>query len=316
MTEKQAQVNSRIIAALERGEVKEAQAAATDYTRTGILEKSFLGEILPKETVTDADLLPTMDKSLAVMYEKQPKSAAAKWVGFQSMPEGKYIETSKYIIPAAKIVTDELVVDLDELRTTKMPVQQVMTDLMINEAVAEIDGKFIGACNQILNDSDANGIQLNTGKRQVISFADALNRLTWADAKTLMYRGSTFAGMRGMYRLRTHVALMNEATAQQWTKLNHNEYGGDGAQKTLEDGLTRDTMGGVKTVYTLKDDIIPDDWVYFFAAPEFLGHYYEIRGWTTFMEQRATVYKLFSHWLGGCGIGNIAGVTLAMFNQG
>lgn len=316
MTEKEAQVNSQIYAALERGEIKQAQDAATSYTRTGILEKSFLGEILPKETVTDAELLPTMDKSLAVMYEKQPESASARWVSFQSMPNGKYIETSKYIVPAAKVITDELVVDLDELRTTKMPIQKVMSDLMINKAVEQVDGKFIALINQILQDSDANGIQQNTGKRQLISFADGLNRSTWADAKTLMYRGSTFAGMTGMYRLRTACALMNEATAQQWTKLDFMEYGGDGAQKTLEEGLTRDVMGGVKCVYTMKDNLIPDDWVYFFAAPEFLGHYYEIRGWTTFMEQRATVIKMHSHWLGGCGIGNVAGVTLARFNQG
>jgi hypothetical protein len=316
MNEKQAAVNSQIISALERGEIKQAQDATTSYTRTGILEKSFLGEILPKETVTDADLLPTMDKSLAVMYEKQPQSAGAKWVPFQTAPEGKYIETSKYIVPAAKVITDELEVDLDELRTTKMPIQKVMSDLMINKAVESIDGKFIGLINQILNDSDTAGIQKNTGKRQLISFADGINRSTWADAKTLMYRGSTFSGMKGMYRLRTSCALMNEATAQQWTKLNFFEYGGEGAQKNLEEGLTRDKMGGVRCVYTMKDDIIPDDWVYFFAAPEFLGHYYEIRGWTTFMEQRATVIKMHSHWLGGCGIGNVAGVTLARFNQG
>lgn len=316
MTEKEAAVNSQILAALERGEIKQAQDASTSYTRTGILEKSFLGEILPKETVTDSDLLPTMDKTLAVMYEKQPRSAAARWVSFQAMPEGHYIETSKYIVPAGKIITDELVFELDELRTTKMPIQKVVTDLMINAAVEKIDGRFIDLAKLILTDSNANGIQANTGKRQLISFADGINRSTWADAKTLMYRGSTLPGMEGMYRLRTAVALMNEATAQEWTKLNRNDYGGDGAQKTLEDGLTRDTMGGVKCVYTLKDNIIPDDWVFFFAAPEFLGHYYEIRGWTTFMEQRATVIKTFSHWLGGCGIGNIAGITLARFNQG
>lgn len=316
MTEKQAAFNSSVIAAFERGETKMGQDATTGYTRTGIQEKSFMFQILPKETVTDADLLPTMDESLAVMYEKQPESAPARWVPFQTMPNGKYITSSKYIVPAAKIITDELTKDLDELRPTKMPIQKILADDMIRQGVECLDGKFIGLVNQILDDSNAQGIQRVTGKRQLISFADGLNRSTWFDAKSLMYRGSTFDGMKGMYRLRNSVALMNEATAQGWGKLDRNEYGGDGAQKTLEDGITRDNMGGVKCIYTLKDDLIPDDWVYFFTAPEFLGHAFEIRGWTTFMEQRATVIKMFSHWLGGAGIGNVAGVTLARFNQG
>lgn len=315
MTTKEAAFNSSVVAALERNEVKQAQDATQSFTRTGIYEASFLGKILPKETVTDSELLPTMDESLAMMYEKQPQSAAAKWVPFGTMPEGKYITTSKYIIPAAKLQTPELVKDIDELRTTKMPVQSFLADDMIRRSVELIDGKFVGLVNQILDDSDANGIQNETGKRQIISFADSLNRVTWADAKKLMYQGSTKAGMQHMYRLRTSCAIMNEATAQEWTKLDRTQYGGDGAQKSLEEGLTQDSFGGVKLIYTLKDNIIPDNWVYFFTAPEFLGHYFEIRGWTTFMELRATTLKFFSHWLGGCGIGNIAGVTLAKFNQ-
>ena len=315
MTTKEAAFNSSVVSALERGEIKQAQEATTSYTRTGIFEASFISNILPKETVTDDQLMDTTDESVAMLYEKQPQSGPAKWVPFGTMPNGKYITSSKYVIPAAELQTEEYKKNINELRTTKMPIQSFLSDDMIRRGVEMTDHKWVGTCNQILDDSDANGIQRETGKRQIISFADSINRTTWADAKKLMLQGSTYKGMEHMYRMRTSCALMNEATAQEFTKLDRNQYGGDGAQKNFEEGLTQDSFGGVKLVYTIKDNIVPDNWVYFFTAPQFLGHYYEVKGWTTFMELRGTALSFFSYWIGGCGIGNIAGVQLAKFNQ-
>lgn len=318
---KTAAFNAQIVAGLERaaagdiGEQKQAQLAMGEYTRTGIFEASFLGRILPKETVTNDDFIFTMDESLAVGYEKQPQSAPSKWVPFGTMPESRYITSSKYIIPAAKLQSDEMQKDIDELRTVKMPIQKYLTDDLIRWGIESIDGRWIELCNSILDDSNRFGIQRQTGKQQLIAFTDTLNRQTWVDAINLMYRGSTFKGMERMYRLDTKLALMSRATMNEFIKMDRNAFGGDMAQDNLVNGLQSGQMGGIDLVATLKNDIIPDNWVYFFTAPEYLGHYFEVRGWTTFTEMRGTILKFFSHWLGGAGIGNIAGVTLAKFNQ-
>lgn len=315
-----AAANAAMIASIERGthdasEMRKVAQGFGDYTRTGINEASFLGQILPEETVTNADFIWTMDSSLQVGYEKQVQSAPSKFVPFGTMPEGRYIETSKYTVPAAKLITDEFKKDIDELRTTKMPIQQLLMDDSIRWGVEQIDGKFIATVNAILDDSDSMGIQRQTGKQQIIAFSDGLNRKTWVDATNLMFRGSTFQGMERMYRLDTKCALMSRSTLNEFVKLDRNAFGGDMAQDNLVKGIQSATFGGINIVATLKSDIIPDNWVYFFTSPEYLGHYFKVRDWTTFIEPRSTIISWHSHWLGGCGIGNIAGVTLAKFNQ-
>jgi len=54
--------------------------------------------------------------------------------------------------------------------------------------------------------------------------------------------------------------------------------------------------------------------VWFFAAPEFLGNGYILQDWTTYMKKEAYFIELFSYWLGGFSIGNIAAVALADFD--
>jgi hypothetical protein len=51
--------------------------------------------------------------------------------------------------------------------------------------------------------------------------------------------------------------------------------------------------------------------VFFFAAPEFLGKAYYLTDWTMYMKKEAYFIEMFSAWLGGFAIGNIAGVCMA-----
>jgi len=305
-------INARILEHLDRGEVKKAQDAATDYTRTQIREESFAFKILPPEKATDDMLDRALDERLQIIWELEPDSPAAKWVPLQTIPDGEYIVGSRYIIPFARVLTPKFVKDIDELRTYRQDIRKILTDNSIKDALAEIDSKFMDTVNAIVLDAASQGSANNvTGKVQWIETSDPLNRTSFAEAKKMLPRGSS----TGKYRLRNYICLMNDVTAQDWLKLDRNAVGGDLSEEFFRNGLTTDTFLGVKAIFTIKDDLVPDNYVYFFAAPEFLGKCFYLTDWTMFMKKEAFFIEMFSYWLGGFAFGNVAGMALAKFNQ-
>lgn len=305
-------MNAKILEALDRDNVKMAQDAATDYTRTGIREESFAFKIQVPEKATDDMLDRALDERLQIIWELEPDSPGAKWVPLQTVPDGEYITGSRYVIPFARVLTPKFVKDIDELRTTRQDIRKILTDNSIKDALAEIDSKWISTVNSIVFDAPAAGEANNvTGKVQWVDFTDGLSRESFAEAKKLLPRGNA----AGKFRLRNYICLMNDVTAQDWLKLDRNEVGGDLAEEFFKNGLTTDTFLGVKAIFTIKSDLVPDNYVYFFAAPEFLGKCFYLTDWTMYMKKEAYFIEMFSYWLGGFAFGNVAGMALARFNQ-
>lgn len=306
-----AAMNARILEQLSRGEVKVAQEAATDYIRTEIREDSFAFKILPPQKATNDMLDRSLDERLQIIEEIEPDGPGAMWVPFETAPTGEYITGPRFAIPFTRVLTPKFMKDIDELRTYRMDIRKVLVDNSIKDGLATIDGKFIETVNSIVFNCDNNGRNIVTGKKQLMDFYDPLNRETFAEAKKLLPRGNE----NGKFNLRNYVCLMNDVTAQDLLKLNRTEAGGDIAQEMFKNGLTMDTIMGVKCLFTIKSALVPDNYVYFFAAPEFLGKAYYLEDWTMYMKKEAYFLEMWSYWTGGFGIGNIAGVALARFNQ-
>ena len=305
-------MNAKVLDALDRDNVKMAQDAATDYTRIQIREESFAFKIQVPEKATDDMLDRALDERLQIIWEIEPDSPAAKWVPLQTVPDGEYITGSRYIIPFARVLTPKFVKDIDELRTTRQDIRKILTDNSIKDALAEIDSKWISTVNSIVFNAPAAGdANFVTGKVQWQDFTDGLTRESFAEAKKLLPRGN----VNGKFRMRNYICLMNDVTAQDWLKLDRNAVGGDLAQEFFKNGLTTDTFFGVKSIFTIKADLVPDNYVYFFAAPEFLGKCFYLTDWTMYMKKEAYFIEMFSYWLGGFAFGNVAAMAVARFNQ-
>ncbi len=315
--------------------VEKVAAASGAFTRTQIREDSFAHQILPCEPASDSDLVPSLTHDKPMIYEElEPDSPGAKWVPFQTVPDGEYIYGSRYVVPLARIVTKKYEKDLAELRVYKTDLRKHLTDNSIKDGLAEIDGKFIQLCDEIVEDQVAYNVttgtidnswsygdvlpanhvavQAQTGKVQDMTFGD-LNKSNFVDAKTMMIEGSLYKGMGRKYHLRSHICLMNDVTAQQWQKLNASEISHEITGKMFKGGLYLDTILGMNFVFTLKTDLVPNGMAYFFAAPEFLGKSYYLEDWTMYMKKEAFNIEMFSYWLGGMAIGNVAGVCRAKF---
>ena len=316
-------MNQRILESLDRGEVKKAQSASTSFTRTQIREGSFAFQIIPPEQATDDQLVPSLNHDKPQIYEElEPDSPGARWVPFQTVPEGEYIFGSRYIVPLARVITPKFEKDIDELRTYKTDLRKVLTDNSIKDGLKEIDGKFMGLCQDIVSNDGADtpvvdgaGVtQEITGKVQWEATAQELNRVTLANAKKLLLKGSTFTGMEDKFVLRNYVALLNDVTAQDILKFHRDEAGGDLSEEMLKNGLVLDKIMGMKTIYTIKRSLVPDNTIYFFPSPEFIGKCYHMTDWTMYMKKEAFNLEMFSYWLGGMAIGNVAGVARYDFN--
>jgi len=314
-------MNVRVLESLRSGGaagVEKIATASGDMTRTQLRETSFAFQILPCTKASKEDLVPALSHDKPMIYwELEPDSPGSKWVPFQTVAEGEYIFGSRYVIPLARVMTKKYQKDLAELYTYKKDLRKVLTDNSIKDGLSEIDGKFIQLCNEVVDDATASGadfIQNHTGKVQHMTFADGITKNNLVDAKKMMLQGSTFTGMEDKFVLQNHVCLMNSVTAQDFAKIDHDKIGDTNVEKAWKDGVTTERILGMKFIYTIKASLVPNDTVYFFAAPDFLGKCFYLEDWTMYMKKEAFNIEMFSYWLGGMAIGNVAGVCKATFN--
>ena len=305
-------MNQRVLDFLNRGETVKVAQAASDYTRIQIREDSYAMKILVPQKATDDMLDRDIDERLRIIEELEPDAPAAKWVPLQTIPDGEYIYGSRYVVPFARVLTPKFTKDLDELRTYRQDIRKILTQIAIKDGLAEIDGKFIGTCKAIVEDTAGStpGAQKFTGKVQWIAASGGLTKDNLVEAFKMLPRGNE----DGKFRLRNWLMLMNDVTAQDLKKLSILDIGNENVTKVWNEGLTTDSTMGLKAIFTIKDDQVPDNRVYFFAAPEFLGKAYYLTDWTMYMKKEAFMVEMFSYWMGGYAIGNIAGVAVADFD--
>ena len=282
-----------MIAAADEGQISKVAQAAQDVTRTQIREGSFANKILPPEQIGNERLAKTMTEDLIVSDDLEPDSPGAKYVPFETVPEGEIITGSRYITPMARIVTPMFTKDIDQLRTYDYPIRKILTDNSIKDGMATHDRKFIDTVKSIvMNTSGGVGTPHPvTGKVQWMDFG------------------------AGKFVARNYLLLAHENTLRDILKLNRTEIGGDLAEEHWKNGLTSTTIMGIKAISTIKNHLVPEGYVYFFAEPSFLGHNYMLTDWTMYLEKKAYFIKWFSYWLGGFSFGNIAGMALARFGK-
>jgi len=305
-------LNKTLLAHLTRGthaDIEKVAAASSYYTRVQLRENAFIYNILPVNGTTDDMFTRSLTHNkLSIIEELEPESAGAKWVPFETVPEGQYIAGRFYEIPLARLITKEYTVDLDELRQYRSDIRKIITENSLKDAEKEIDRKFIvDTVDKIVEDTvgGINTAQKYTGKIQWASQAGGLTPENWAEAMKYMNMPSTFTGLEDKFILTNKIALMNHVTAKDMLKWKHEDIGQEVATN-VDKGLVRSRLMGITLLFTIKSSIVPDNTVYFFPAPEFIGKAYEVYGWTTYMEKKMYFVKSVSYWLGGAAIGNVA----------
>lgn len=313
-----AQMNDAQLA-LMRGTPDQVQKAAQvndAYIQTTLREEIFCTKLVPESPIADADIQSDINGEIYAQYELQPDSPGGLYIPLGSLPPSEIMAGNKFRMNFGRIMTPEFNADIDKLRGYKTPLPQVMMEQSLKDTATLRDARFLQTLNRIVAEGKSGALsagsshaQARTGKIQWKRAASGgVNISNFVEAKKMMIRGSTTAGLEGRYRLRNYIALVNDATAQDFLKLDTTQVGDTTKGQMFKDGLTTDTFLGLKAIFTIKDDLLPDNVLFTFPAPEFIGKSHTLQDWTTFMERRGPMISTFAYWFGGMAIGNIAGV--------
>ena len=295
--------------------VKEAQQGINTYLRLRQREDGFARKFYEVLEVTPADFDKQVDTPLPVIVkDMEPNSAGAYTIPFGTTPMDSNISAPRYRIMFDRIASPRYTADVNELLTYDMDIRQIFNDFILKDILAEEDRKFILVANTIIATDHGTGLpKANAGKNTVDSLLGACQ---WITAGSLNRTHLTNA-MRGLpstnRRLNPAAALVNNITIWDIVSFTRNDIGGDLAERLFVNGFTEGQIMGIKWIITIKNDLVPDWYMYMFTEPKYLGDFCVLDNVTMSTKHEDFILSFYAYESVGGTIGNIAGIALATF---
>lgn len=306
--------NDTFVEMVKAGQTKEASVSAQAFTRNKLREESFAEKIITPIDIANDELDKDQNPELLVKWnDREPDQAPAVSIPLGIVPDMYQFKGDRYPSYFARIVSPLFSKDIDKLRSYDYDIRQILLENSTKDIATEIDTKFINKINSILGTRDqvvtAFAGTIYAGLPNYVSVSGGITRENVAEAfKTIQRLRVPFGPTQPDGGESKGVMLMNNITAQEFVKMSRSEVGGDLAQEMWINGLPSKTLLGVKPIYTLKSDLIPDNTIYLFSSEEFFGKYYRLQPLTVFMETKAFFIQFFQYLNISLAIGNIRGV--------
>ena len=315
-------LNREIIDAIsdaEEGNIKSASTAGSNMIRRRIREDGFARNIIAPKTVTNdmLDRVPEHDRPVMI-EDMEPDSKGAKSIPFGDSADTEFYYGTKYLCVFNVITTPEFTKDINELRTYKMDLRRVITDNALRDIQTEEDTRFIEVINTVCGNSwaGAGGAGTSVG---------ATGAAGHDQSYTVQTSNGEDIGRKDYVHSLSHlennnlnngVFLMNRKTAKEFLKMDRSEAGGDLSQELFTSGLkalSEATVFGVRHLFTIKADLVPNNWVYHFAEPEFLGRFYTLQDPTMYVEKKKDILRFSARETLSVTIANLSGVARTKF---
>lgn len=294
------------------GMQKQAIDAVNDFTRTKMREDGFYRKILPPLEIQNDQLDRQVDTDKPVkVVDKEADSPAAVSLPFATLPTNFYIRGPRYRVMFDRIVSPRATKDVEELRTWVMDIRQVLSDNMIKDMLAEEDSKFIKAFNAALLGLDVT-VPLS-GVPQWETIEGGITRETLVDATKIMPRTPS--------HFEVATVLCNNITIKEILKFGRDEMGGDFSQDIIKNGWAETDFLNCRWIVTIKrcsasnpvDGLIPDDSIFMFGDPKFIGKSYVLEDTTMYIRREAFMLEWFSYQTGGGAFGHTNALARADF---
>lgn len=284
----------------DRDLIKTAGLAADDYFRTEIRENGVVRQILPPTQVTDEMLDYVEDTDFPVMFvEIAGRSAGARKVSFETGPSNETIHGRKARVEFNRIMTPKYSIDKIRLKGYKMPLLDILYDLMLKD-IMDVEDKQVMAVNDVIvGELDTNNTELGCRRHITTGKFD---------------RGAMVLMKKAMYKTPGHLPvsryLMNFSTYCDFGAFSRDEVGGDLAQDMFINGVQLETIQGVKTTVTTKNEIVADKDVYIFTEPKYYGGFYTYEDVSMVTDTQDDIWlSFFAHETIGASVINAAGVA-------
>lgn len=290
----------------DRDLIKTAELSINDFFRTEIRENGIRRQITPLTQLSDEELGYAEDTDFPVYYsEVVGKSAGAKKVSFETGPHNDVIHGRKVRFEFNRIMTPKYSIDKIRLKGYKMPILDVLYDLMLKDIMDCEDRVTIGADDTVLGTM---GQVNDTGKKRFIN-AGPMSREALVKVKKAMFKAPG--------HLQPSKFLMNYGTYCDLGIFKRDEIGGDLAQDMFINGVKVETIMGVDAIITTKDEFVANNKVYIYAEPTYYGGFYAINDVSMVSDEQDDIWmSFFAHETVSFGIVNIAGVAACEFDKG
>jgi hypothetical protein len=323
-------INSQFLEKIASGQTQKAAEAATDFTRLTLREEGLLRKVLPPQTITSADLDKQVDTDKPVkIVDKEVNQPLSASVPFGTLPKNWYMRGNRYRIDFARLVTRNYTKDVRELEQYDYDLREVFKENAIKDMMTAEDVPFFRTVDQIVSSNAdplaavGNQPSILTGKVQYYDFTNAsynpagsaagFTRSNVVESMKILTKGYGSGAQQTPIRLHTETVVMNVNTGLEFAKLDRNTAGGDLSQELFKGGLIVKEWLGRKFIFTIKDDVVADGVAYLFAAPQFVGKFYELDAPTMFIDKRAFMLEFFSYSSIGCSVGNPYAVAKVKF---
>lgn len=243
---------------------KQAEERSMAFLKSQVYEDTFMEKILPSKSISPAQCDRTESSSgspsmLRKIIDKEFTDITAVAMDFRGKGDYRYVETDTYAVDFYKIESPEYHITEGELRAKEQPIQDLIkhhTSKAIDEV---IDRSFIAAVDAAIALDAAN---------QAISVPDS------TILPTNIVKLRNLLDGRTTKRLKAATLLMTQAQFNQVFTWPQAMIANGLKEDFWKDGFRYDMIDGLRVVVTIKADIVPNNVVYCFTAPEFLGHHY------------------------------------------
>jgi len=273
--------NDSFIEMIKAGQNKEASVSAQAFTRNRLREESFAEKIITPIDISNDELDKAENPELLVKWnDREPDQAPAVTVPLGIVPDMYQFKGDRYPSYFTRLMSPMFSKDIDKLRSYDYDIRQILLENSTKDLATEIDTRFLEKVNAVIGDG--------YGLPQNVTISGGITRENVAEAFKVIKRLKVpFGPTQPDGGESKGVMLMNNVTAMEFVKMSRSEVGGDLAQQMWVNGLPSEKLLGVKPIYTLKRDLVPDNVIYLFSSEEFFGKYYRLQPLTVFMETKA-----------------------------
>jgi hypothetical protein len=238
---------------------KEAEERAQAYLKLRVYEDSFLSRIMPPKPISPSQCDRTLESPtlLRKIIDKEFTDVKATVMDFRGKGDYKFIETAQYAVDFHKIESEEYHITEQELRAKEQPIQSLIKHHTARFIQEKMDQVFINALEGIIS---ANPAQATTDSSDIILPSNITKLRNILDGRT------TFPQVAATL-LMTQAQFNNMAV---WPQAGVDNGMG---QEYWADGYKYDKIFGLRVVKTIKSNLVPNNVIYAFVAPEFLGHH-------------------------------------------
>jgi hypothetical protein len=270
--------------------------AGASYIRNELKETAFSRSIMPPSEVSRSELdRSTQHEGVSRIVDIEPDSRAFV-INWRSQAPGRWIYSRRVEFSFFTITTEKYEKSEQELISYEMPITKIIEQNAVKDMQTVEDERFIQSAEAAITLS---------GKQQVKTGSNPLEKRDVSNANKMLDSDKT----------KVDTYLMTNTLFNDILGLEFSDIGSKLAGEIIVNGYSYNNLLGHKLVTTIKDDVVPNNEVWLFSPPDFLGKFFILHQPKFWINKEANIIQ-FQAWEDiALGIKNSKAVAVLRLND-